>query len=155
MTLLAEGRKFGVSLVTANQFWHQLPTELRGALLSAGTHVLFRLSAADARVLAPELSVSGSRRHVAQLTTLPQGTALVRSGWAEPCCVRVPALPRSIAPESSVYERLHGAAVARYSTLRTTIESDIHRRLTASAPTNSHPENTHDAARDDEGQHGW
>src|SRR5947207_6009401 len=82
VTLLAEGRKFGVSLVTANQFWHQLPTELRGALLSAGTHVLFRLSAADARVLAPEWSVSGSRRYVAQLTTLSQGTALVRSGWA-------------------------------------------------------------------------
>ena len=43
-TLLTEGRKFGIAVITANQFWEQLPKELRGALLSANAHICFRVS---------------------------------------------------------------------------------------------------------------
>lgn len=55
--LLAEGRKFGLGLVLANQHLAQLDATLKGALLgNAGTLVAFRLSAADALELEPEFT---------------------------------------------------------------------------------------------------
>lgn len=55
--LLAEGRKFGLGLVLANQHLAQLDPALRGALLgNAGTLIAFRLSADDAIALAPEFA---------------------------------------------------------------------------------------------------
>lgn len=53
--LLAEGRKFGLGLVLANQHLAQLDPELKGALLgNAGTLIAFRLSAGDALELEHE-----------------------------------------------------------------------------------------------------
>ncbi len=53
--LLAEARKYGLGLVLANQHLEQLDDRLRAALLgNAGTLVIFRVSADDAHVLAPE-----------------------------------------------------------------------------------------------------
>ncbi len=55
--LLAEGRKFGLGLVLANQHLAQLDATLKDALLgNAGTLVAFRLSAADALELEPEFA---------------------------------------------------------------------------------------------------
>jgi hypothetical protein len=55
--LLAEGRKFGLGLVLANQHLAQLDVTLKGALLgNAGTLIAFRLSAADALELEPEFA---------------------------------------------------------------------------------------------------
>ncbi len=55
--ILAEGRKFGLGLVLANQHLAQLDGALRGALLgNAGTLVVFRLSAEDAIALEPEFT---------------------------------------------------------------------------------------------------
>lgn len=47
-TVLSESRKFGVSIVSANQFLEQLPGEVRGALLAIGSHIYFQLSSEDA-----------------------------------------------------------------------------------------------------------
>ena len=125
--LLSEGRKFGVSLITANQFWEQLPRSLRGALLATGTQIFFRLSAADARVLGPELS-AGSRRYPELLSSLPRGEAIVRIGAEPPLDIRIPQLPSST--RRSDVERLRSLSAARYTKRRTDIEHDIHARKT-------------------------
>ncbi len=55
-TMLAELRKYGVSLILANQFLGQLDPVVRDAVLgNAGSLILFRLSADDASRLAREL----------------------------------------------------------------------------------------------------
>src|SRR5260370_38133501 len=51
-TVLSEARKFGVSVVSANQFLDQYPAQMRAAILSIGTHVFFQLSSADATTVA-------------------------------------------------------------------------------------------------------
>lgn len=94
-TLFTEGRKFGVSLVTANQFWDQLPRELRGALLSANAHICFRVSTSDAALLAGELSPNRRSRLSIDLTQLSRGEAVARLSPTHLERFRVPALPRT------------------------------------------------------------
>src|SRR5438552_4876021 len=81
-TLVTEGRKFGISVITANQFWEQLPKELRGCLLSAASHICFRVSSADAHVLAGELSLERQSRLTLELTELYRGEAVARLAGA-------------------------------------------------------------------------
>lgn len=95
-TLITEGRKFGISVITANQFWEQLPRELRGALLSAASHICFRVSSADANVLAAELSLEHRSRLTLDLTNLVRGEAVGRLGSQSVVRFRVPALPHVI-----------------------------------------------------------
>jgi len=99
-TLLTEGRKFGVSVITANQFWEQLPRELRGALLSANAHICFRVSSTDAPILAGELNLQQKGRLTGELTNLTQGEAIANVGNHGVVRFRVPALPtvRPITP---------------------------------------------------------
>ena len=59
-TMLSEARKFGVSVVSANQFLDQYPPTMRAAILSVGTHVFFQFSSADAR-RSRRRSTAGSR----------------------------------------------------------------------------------------------
>ncbi|HEX3886582.1 MAG TPA: DUF87 domain-containing protein [Phenylobacterium sp.] len=67
--LLAEVRKYGLSLTLAHQYLDQLEPEVRSAVLgNAGTLAAFRLGAEDAAALAPEFApVFGST----DLLTLP------------------------------------------------------------------------------------
>ena len=44
-TLLSEARKFGISVVTANQFLEQYPPQMRAAIMAVGTHVFFSFRA--------------------------------------------------------------------------------------------------------------
>jgi hypothetical protein len=92
-TLITEGRKFGISVITSNQFWEQLPRELRGCLLSAASHICFRLSTADAQVLAAELSLERRNRLTLELTELSRGEAVARLPIGGVARFRVPALP--------------------------------------------------------------
>src|SRR6267154_3272829 len=43
-TLLSEARKFGIGVVSANQFLDQYPAQMRAAIMAIGTHILFQLS---------------------------------------------------------------------------------------------------------------
>ena len=54
-TVLSEARKFGVSVVSANQFLGQYPEGMRTAILSVGTHIFFQLSPVDAATIAQAL----------------------------------------------------------------------------------------------------
>ena len=83
-TVLSEARKFGVSVVSANQFLDQYPAEMRAAILSVGTHVFFQLSSADAAHVAQMLD--GGKPLAERLKNLYQRHVIVKSGaerWTE------------------------------------------------------------------------
>ena len=89
-TVLAEARKTSTGFVAAHQFMDQLPSEMRAALLSVGTHAFFQLSSQDAGQVAQ--SLGGGRSLTERLKNLPQRYAIVKTSsndWAE---VRVPTL---------------------------------------------------------------
>lgn len=68
-TLLAESRKLGIAVTTANQYLDQYPLPMQSAILSVGTVLFFQLSGIDATRIAGAL---GGRREVAhRLRTLP------------------------------------------------------------------------------------
>lgn len=83
-TILSEARKFGVAIVSANQFLDQYPAEMRAAILAVGTHVFFQLSSVDAAQVAQALD--GGKPLAERLKNLPARHAIVKSGserWGE------------------------------------------------------------------------
>jgi DNA helicase HerA-like ATPase len=154
ITLLTEGRKFGVGITTANQFWDQLPKTLRGALLAAGTQVFFRLSSADAGTLASELSVGGRQRMLRELTALSRGQAMVRVGAEAPQRMILAPPPASSRTRSAQVDALLALTVSRSMRSRTEIEHEIRRRHAVREQTTRVAEdNTH--ADTDEAQREW
>lgn len=76
-TIVAEGRKFGVSLRLANQSLSQLPAEMRDTVLAnIGTIATFRTGPADARAL--DLSFRSVTQQ--ELVTLPDRRLAVAGG---------------------------------------------------------------------------
>ena len=74
--MLAELRKYHVSLVLAHQYLEQVDLEIREAILSnVGTLVVFRVGPTDAKVLLPIL---GADLEAADLLRLPNHHAYVR-----------------------------------------------------------------------------
>jgi energy-coupling factor transporter ATP-binding protein EcfA2 len=83
-TVLSEARKFGVSVVSANQFLDQYPATMRAAILSVGTHVFFQLSPSDATTVSQALD--GGKSLAERLRNLRQRHFIVKSGaerWTE------------------------------------------------------------------------
>jgi hypothetical protein len=121
-TILSEARKFGVAVVSANQFLDQYPAETRAAILSVGTHAFFQLSSADAGQIAQALD--GGRAMAERLKNLPSRHCVVKSGaerWAE---VRVPTV-RDVAVD---YTNLLNRSRYTKGRVRAHIERDIARR---------------------------
>jgi len=121
-TLLSEARKFGISVVTANQFLEQYPPQVRAAILAVGTHVFFQLSSTDADKVASALD--GGKRLAETLKNLPKRRMVVKSGsdrWHE---VLVPTLAEPAADATDLYNRCR----ARHARRRAEIESEIRRR---------------------------
>jgi hypothetical protein len=54
-TILSESRKFGISVVSANQFLEQYPARIRAAILAVGTQIFFQLASSDAQHIATAL----------------------------------------------------------------------------------------------------
>jgi hypothetical protein len=77
-TLLSEARKFGISVVSANQFLEQYPQQMRAAIMAVGTHVFFQLSSIDADKIASALD--GGKRLAEILKNLPKRHMVVKSG---------------------------------------------------------------------------
>src|SRR5260370_30595335 len=77
-TLLSEARKFGISVVSANQFLEQYPAQMRAAIMAVGTHVFFQLSSIDADKMASALD--GGKRLAELLKNLPKRHLVVKSG---------------------------------------------------------------------------
>lgn len=146
--LLTEGRKFQCSVVSGQQHWAQASAEMRGALLSAATHVFFRTSSADAGTLASELSVSAKSRYQRELTLLSRGQAIARIGAGSPASITVPTLPTT---DASRVDELRRHAIARCARSRAEIDAEFQRRRT---PVTPEPPTTVDDAHD-AGQTSW
>lgn len=121
-TILSEARKFGVAVVSANQFLDQYPAEMRAAILSVGTHVFFQLSSADATHVAQALD--GGKPLAERLKNLYQRRAIVKSGperWTE---VEVPTVREPQVDYTALSTRSRG----KYGRARVVIERAIAKR---------------------------
>lgn len=121
-TVLSEARKFGVSVVSANQFLDQYPAEMRAAILSVGTHAFFQLSSSDAQHVAQVLD--GGKPLAERLKNLAQRHAIVKSGperWTE---ISVPTIHESQIDFTDLLNRSR----FRWGKVRTHIERDIAKR---------------------------
>jgi len=124
-TVFSEARKFGVSVVSANQFLGQYPDEMRAAILSVGTHVFFQLSPGDAVTIAQALD--GGKSLAERLKNLPHRHFVVKSGadhWREGCT------PTVDDPRTSHAELLNRAR-ARHGRPRAEVEAEIAARHAA------------------------
>jgi hypothetical protein len=124
-TILSEARKFGVSVVSANQFLDQYPAPMRAAILSIGTHCFFQLSSADATTVAQMLD--GGKSLAERLKNLPQRHFILKSGadhWTEAC---VP----TVADSKSSYTDLLNRSRALRARPRVEIEREIAQRHVA------------------------
>jgi len=121
-TVLSEARKFGVGIVSANQFLDQYPQEMRSAILAVGTHVFFQLSAPDAQQAAAALD--GARPLAELLKNLPRRHMVVKAGherWQE---VRVPTVTEPKVDATDLYKRCR----LRWARKRSEIEEEIEKR---------------------------
>lgn len=118
-TMLAENRKAGVSICSANQYLEQLPQEVRAAILAIGTLACFQLSAPDAQFVATALD--GGRPLAERLKNLPPRHVVLKSG--NDLLVEA-AVPEIREPDQSwygLYERSRG----RWARPRAEIEAEI------------------------------
>ena len=121
-TVLSEARKTRTGFVSANQFLDQLPAEMRAALLSAGTHMFFQLSSADATQVSQALD--GGKPLAERLKNLYQRHAIVKTGanrWTE---LRVPDVH---APRVDYTDLLNRVRYTR-GRVRAHVERDIAKR---------------------------
>lgn len=121
-TILSEARKFGVAIVSANQFLDQFRPDMRAAILSLGTHVYFQLSSGDAGNVAQALD--GGRGLAERLKNLPQRHAIVKSGSERLFEIRVPDVHEPRVDYASLVTRSRGA----WARPRPLIEREIAQR---------------------------
>jgi hypothetical protein len=121
-TILSEARKFGVAVVSANQFLDQYPAEMRAAILSVGTHVFFQLSSTDAAQVA--MALDGGKPLAERLKNLYQRHAVVKSGaerWTE---IEIPTVREPQVDPINLVNRSRGA----WGRSRVVIEREIAKR---------------------------
>jgi hypothetical protein len=121
-TVLSEARKFGVSVVSANQFLDQYPPDMRAAIMAVGTHVFFQLSSPDASHIANALD--GGKALAELLKNLPRRHMVVKSGHAAWQEAVVPTLHMPKADPTDLYARSR----AKWARKRTEIEEEIKTR---------------------------
>ena len=118
-TMLSEARKFGVSIVSANQFLDQYPVEMRSAILAMGSHIFFQLSSVDAQQIA--IALDGGRPLAELLKNLPRRHMVVKTGyerWREGV---VPTVKEPRIDSSGLYNRSR----ARWARKRSEVEQEI------------------------------
>jgi len=121
-TLLSEARKFGVSIVSANQFMDQYPPAMRSALAAVGSHIYFQLSAGDAEKVAGTLD--GGRTLTQELKNLPQRHLVLKSGHHRFLRAVVPNLVEPDAEARDLLQR----SLQRWARRRSDIEAAIRQR---------------------------
>jgi hypothetical protein len=131
-TILSEARKFGVSVVSANQFLDQYPDEMRSAILAMGSHIFFQLSSPDAQQIA--MALDGSKSLAELLKNLPRRHMVVKTGserWREGV---VPTIDQPRVDASDLYRRSH----ARWARKRSDVEREIAGRQSAVQGSHNH-----------------
>jgi len=124
-TMLSEARKFGVGVVSANQFLDQYPAPMRAAILSIGTHCFFQLSSADAVVVSGMLD--GGKSMTERLKNLPQRHFVMKSAADNSVEGCVPTIDES----KSSYADLLNRSRALRARPRAEIEREIAKRHAA------------------------
>jgi hypothetical protein len=137
-TLLSEARKFGIGVVSANQFLDQYPTQMRSAIMAIGTHILFQLSSGDADKMAQALD--GGKHLTEILKNLPPRNLVVKTGHHHHSHVVVPAFE----PTRTNYQDLYNRCRARWARRRVEVEREIRSRI--------RPDNGQETR---EALHGW
>lgn len=117
--LFSEARKFGVGIVTANQFAAQLPQKLRSAVQAVGTRIFFQLSPEDANQVSQE--IDGGRTMAERLRNLPARHFIVKSGNHSAYEVVTPDVITANTSARELVERSN----ALYAKSRTEVEGDI------------------------------
>jgi len=117
--LLAEARKFGVSVVSANQFSEQIPLKLRSAMGAVGTRIYFQLSGSDAQEAATVMD--GGKVLAELLKNLPKRNFVAKTGHYSWLQVEVPTLA---IPQTDYSDLLRRARLAN-ARRREDIERDI------------------------------
>ena len=120
--LFSEARKFGVGIVTANQFSAQLPQTMRSAVQAIGTRVFFQLSPEDAGFAAQELD--GGKTMAERLRNLKPRHAYVKSGHYAAQEIVTPNLEIPNAPTGTLIQTSNST----YARLKTAIDADIRAR---------------------------
>jgi hypothetical protein len=118
-TLFSEARKFGVGIVTANQFSAQLPAEMRSAVQAVGTRIFFQLSPEDARHVADE--IDGGKNTTETLKNLPVRHVVIKSANYPPQQVRTP----NVFTEKNSIDVLLNDSNEIYARRREEINADI------------------------------
>jgi hypothetical protein len=124
--LFSEARKFGVGVISANQFLEQYPAHMRSAILAVGTHIFFQLSGPDANQIANFLD--GGKHLAETLKNLPQRQFILKSGhhpW-----LRVLAPTPNL--ENVDFSDLRSRCLRRWARKRSEIEQEIQSRQPAS-----------------------
>ena len=131
--MLSEARKFGVAIVSANQFLDQYPPEMRAAIFAVGTHIFFQLSSGDAGQIAQ--AVGGGRQMSELLKNLPRRHFVMKSGPDRAVEVKVPQVIVPPVDYTELVTRSHG----RWARSRVVIEREIAKRheLRSGSRTNS------------------
>jgi GTPase SAR1 family protein len=119
-TLIAEARKYRISITAGHQSWRQLDPEMRNAMLGVGSRIFFRLHYHDARELAGELPAVSPQR----LLTLPTGHAIFRSTNQLPIPFQVQAHRKPACSHTDV-AKLRVASTKLYAAPRSAVRRDI------------------------------
>ena len=121
-TVLSEARKFGVSVVSANQFLEQYSQEMRAAILAVGTHIFFQLSAPDAQQVA--VALDGGKPLAELLKNLPRRHMVAKTGHERWQQARVPTVSDPKVDVTDLYNRCR----ARWARTRIEIEEEVRQR---------------------------
>ena len=127
-TLIAEGRKYRLSLTGGHQYWRQLSPEMRAAMLGVGSRLIFRVSYQDARGLAGELDPRGKERLAEELPTLERGQAIFRTGLEGAVKLQVEKHDKAKSRSEDI-ERVRVHSRKNYGTNRSEIRKDIEGRF--------------------------
>ena len=117
--LFSESRKYGVSVVSANQFGAQLPVKLRSAIQATGTRVFFQLAAEDAEQVARD--ITGGKAMAERLKNLPARHFIAKQGDNKPYEVVTPEVVTAKTPANGLY----AASLALHARSREEIMRDI------------------------------
>jgi hypothetical protein len=124
-TMISEGRKFGVSLVLANQFLHQLDHGIREAVFgNVGSLVSFRVGIQDAPALAPEFAPAFTAEDLIELGQFTASSKLLVNGVGARAFTMRTLLP-SYVPNHVLGEEIRQASRMRYGTDLAQIEREI------------------------------
>jgi hypothetical protein len=128
VSLLSEGRKFGVCAALAHQHAAQLDPEVRAAILgNAGTLAAFTLSAEDAETISPEFAPEVVAADLVRLRRHHLALRLLRNGEAKrPTIVRT-LPPAPVAGEKP--EALLRISAERYGRRAELVEREIREAL--------------------------